>query len=438
MDAMLIERDRKLTEKEAYIVHLQTALSGDQSFTPAPAQTSEASGAVQELQLLVQSLTRKVGESEERYSLLQEQSESLKELLVTEKEQYTRKEIMYKENIQTFKDIIIQKDNQLMEVSQMHEQELFKLAAKSDASADLEQLLKALKQKLHEKEEVLLGKTQVINVLQGEVDGRDQQIKDLMERLRRLQVERESLEAKMEAEKHVMRAQLRDMMEKQRAEIQRLSEQHQAQLAQTQQELLGQMEELRRATVAAPSTSREASGSERAPVDAASVQRIAELEAQAKQKTEDASRSEAKFLKMKAWSKSRIRQLEEELKKIQAGDAHLDLISLQSRITALEEEREKTFANWSNTTSSKQRTKCCRLSWRHTRSSSGHFRQTWSSSPRGLHLRPASRAVPTTLRVRCWSGRRWSPRPPPPESEPRRRRPPWPCASATWRRRERN
>lgn len=38
MDAMLIERDRKLAEKEAYIVHLQTALSGDESITPAPPQ----------------------------------------------------------------------------------------------------------------------------------------------------------------------------------------------------------------------------------------------------------------------------------------------------------------------------------------------------------------------------------------------------------------
>lgn len=41
--------------------------------------------------------------------------------------------------------------------------------------------------------------------------------------------------------------------------------------------------------------------------------------AQAKQKTDEAGRSEAKFLKMKAWSKSRIRQLEEEIRKSQVG-----------------------------------------------------------------------------------------------------------------------
>ncbi|XP_035991746.1 golgin subfamily B member 1 isoform X2 [Fundulus heteroclitus] len=342
MDAMLTEKDKRLAEKEAYIIHLQTGLAGDPPITAAPPQPLEVGGEMQELQRLVQSLTRKVEEAEERYSLLLEQTDSLKGLLASEKEQYSQKESMYQQNIQTFKDIIIQKDNQLMEVNQMHEQELFRLAAKSDASADLEQLLKALKQKLHEKEEVLLGKTQVIDVLQGEVDGRDQQIKELTERLHRLQVERESLGSKMEAEKHVMRAQLRDLMEKHQAEVQRLSEQHQSQMDRVQQDLLGQLEALRNAPPAAappspPRVSEEAPG----VGNPASVQRMAELEAQAKQKTEEASRSEAKFLKIKAWSKSRIRQLEEELKKSQAGGAPPDLVALRGRITALEEEREE-------------------------------------------------------------------------------------------------
>ncbi|XP_010774113.1 golgin subfamily B member 1-like [Notothenia coriiceps] len=190
-------------------------------------------------------------------------------------------------------------------------------------------LLKALKQKLYEKEEVLLGKTQVIDVLQQEVDGRDQQIKELTERLRRLHVERESLESKMEAEKHVMRAQLRDLMEKQQAEVQRVKEELQEQMEQKQQEI-------RRSAAPPPHREEEETGS-----DSASNQRIAELEGRAKKKTDEASRSETKFLKMKAWSKTRIRQLEEELKKSQAGGAPPELNALRSRITALEEEREE-------------------------------------------------------------------------------------------------
>ncbi|KAL6113681.1 uncharacterized protein ACO6RY_11899 [Pungitius sinensis] len=342
MDAMLTERDRKLAEKEAYIVHLQTALAGDQPAAPPPQlQEAEGGAAMQELQLLVQSLTRKVGEAEERYSLLQEQAESLKELVASEKEQYLQKETMYKQNIQTFKDIIIQKDNQLTEISQMHEQELFKLAAKSDASADLEQLLKALKQKLHEKEEVLLGKTQVIDVLQGEVDGRDQQIQELVERLRRLHVERESLASRMEAEKHVMRAQLRDLMEKQQAEVQRLTEQHRALMDQTQRDLQVQPEEPRSSSGRAATPSREAEGAGGPAAESGGAHRTEELEARAKQKTEEARRAEDKFLKMKAWSKTRIRQLEEELRKSQGGGAPPDLTALRSRVTALEEEREE-------------------------------------------------------------------------------------------------
>lgn len=64
-----------------------------------PSQVLEVGGEMQELQLLVQSLTKKVEEAEERYSLLLEQTESLKELLASEKEQYSQKENMYKQNV---------------------------------------------------------------------------------------------------------------------------------------------------------------------------------------------------------------------------------------------------------------------------------------------------------------------------------------------------
>lgn len=101
-------------------------------------------------------------------------------------------------------------------------------------------------------------------------------MQELSERLHRLQVERESLESRMEAERHVMRAQLRDLMDKQQAEVQRLAEQHQAQMDQTQQDLMKQLEALRRAQVAPASP--EASRSGNVPMDSASVQRIAELE----------------------------------------------------------------------------------------------------------------------------------------------------------------
>lgn len=141
------------------------------SFPQAPA--AEKAASLQELQPLVQSLNRKVEEWEERCALLQEQAEGLKALLQSEQERYSQKESMYEKDvgdvavavapapgrcsdssctqpqtsssssrfqIQTFKDIVLQKEEQLTQANQLHEQELFKLAAKSDASADLEQV----------------------------------------------------------------------------------------------------------------------------------------------------------------------------------------------------------------------------------------------------------------------------------------------------------
>ncbi|KAM9481352.1 uncharacterized protein Hap1MRO34_009065 isoform 2-T2 [Clarias gariepinus] len=326
MDAMLVEKDKRLAEKEDYIIHLQMGISGEKEVKTVEQITPEnKEPSMQELEMLVKNLTKKVGDGEEKYSLLKEQNDSFKELLVTERAQFEEKENMYKQNIQTFKDIILQKDNKLMEMNQLHEQELFKLAAKSDASADLEQLLKALKQKLHEKEEVLLGKSQVIDVLQGEVDGRDQKIQELSERMKRLQSEKENIQSKMDAEKHIMRTQVRDLMEKHQEELKKVKEKYETEMSEKEISL-------------SPAS---ITASADLPADTQMKQRLFDLEAQAKLKAEEASKSEAKFLKMKAWSKSRIRQLEDELKKVQCGNVAPDVDSLRGRVNELEEEREE-------------------------------------------------------------------------------------------------
>lgn len=94
--------------------------------------------------------------------------------------------------------------------------------------------------------------------------------------MRRLQVERQGLESKMEAEKHVMRAQLRDLMEKQQAEVRRLGAEHEVLLAVGQ----GQLEEMRsRVSSSSSSTGGQLAATQGDhATDSSSSPRLAELE----------------------------------------------------------------------------------------------------------------------------------------------------------------
>ncbi|XP_058017568.1 golgin subfamily B member 1-like [Ahaetulla prasina] len=352
LDAMLAEKQKKLTEKEAYIIDLQLACGSTNDAKETlihnnelKKQISTKEASLQSMQILVQNLTRKVGDSEERCSLLQEQIASLKSFQNKEKEHFQEREAMYTQNIRMFQNIIQEKEKELMRLAQKHEQELFKVAAKSDASADLEQLLKALKQKLHEKEEVMLGRTQVIVMLQQELDGKDQQLKEMNEQLNRLESEKDNLQSKLDAEKHIMRAQLRDMMEKHENEMrkarekynadhQEIQETHETELQEKDQTLLQLQKKIDELI------SRHESNLEQAvDLDAIIKQKLEHLEVQVKLKTEEASKSEAKFLKMKAWSKSRIRQLEDELKNVTPMNS--SITALQDQISELKNEKDE-------------------------------------------------------------------------------------------------
>ncbi|XP_064308978.1 golgin subfamily B member 1-like isoform X2 [Phalacrocorax carbo] len=352
MDAMLAEKEKKLAERDAYIIDLQQACGSggvaNEILLPnedLKNQLAVKESSLQSLQILVQNLTKKVGESEEKCSLFQEQIESLKNIQSKEKEHFKGKEATYMENVRVFQNIIQEKEKELEAQREKHEQELFKLAAKSDASADLEQLLKALKQKLHEKEEVMLGRTQVIDVLQKELDAKDQQLNEINENLKRLLSEKENLQSKLDAEKHVMRAQLRDMMEKHELEMMKVKEKYNAELHEIQEKHETELQEKDQALfqlkkqVAELTGSGQANSKEIGDLESIAKEKMEDLEVQVKLKTEEASKSEAKFLKMKAWSKSRIKQLEDELKNF--SSKNVDVSALNDRVSELEIENEE-------------------------------------------------------------------------------------------------
>ncbi|XP_030307185.1 golgin subfamily B member 1-like isoform X2 [Calypte anna] len=352
MDAMLAEKEKKLADRDAYIIDLQMAYGSsgvaNEMLLPNEElknQLAVKESSLQSMEILVQNLTKKVGDSEEKCSLFKEQIESLKNIQSKERERFQGKEATYMENVRVFQNIIQEKEKELVAQREKHEQELFKLAAKSDASADLEQLLKALKQKLHEKEEVMLGRTQVIDILQKELDDKDQQLKEINENLKRVVSEKENLQSKLDAEKHVMRAQLKDMMEKHELEMTKVKEKYNAELHEIQEKHETELQEKDQALVQLKKQVEELSGrgqsnaKEVGDLESITKEKMEDLEVQVKLKTEEASKSEAKFLKMKAWSKSRIKQLEDELKNFSSKNN--DVSALNNRVSELETENEE-------------------------------------------------------------------------------------------------
>eukprot|EP00076_Gallus_gallus_P041353 XP_025006891.1 golgin subfamily B member 1 isoform X3 [Gallus gallus] len=352
MDAMLAEKEKKLAERDAYIIDLQIACGSggvtNEVLLPNEELKNELSikeSSLQSMQILVQQLNKKVGDSEEKCSLFQEEIESLKNVQSNERKRFQKMEATYIENVRVLQNIIHEKEKELEAQGRKHEQELFKLAAKCDASADLEQLLKALKQKLHEKEEVMLGRTQVIDVLQKELDAKDQELKEINENMKRLQSEKENLQSKLDAERHVLRAQIKDMMEKHMLEMTKVREKYNAELHEIQEKHETELQEKDQALfqlkkqVAELTSSGQTNSKDVADLESTSKEKMEELEVQLKLKTEEAGKSEAKFLKMKAWSKSRIKQLEDELKSFSSKNN--DLSALNNRVSELEVEKEE-------------------------------------------------------------------------------------------------
>ncbi|NXT30124.1 GOGB1 protein, partial [Syrrhaptes paradoxus] len=188
------------------------------------------------------------GQTEEAEALkeqLRDQEETvrdLKEQLAVAKANLKDAEIKYATQLSSLREVIQEKEALLEEQVHQHQAELLKVAAQSDLEVETQQNLRMLQRKLEEQEEALLGRTQVVELLQQELRTAEQQNQTLLDRCQKMEVDLSSLRDVLDAERRESQC-LREKMELELAESKLSSHRLQDEV----QCLSEQLEEARRA-----------------------------------------------------------------------------------------------------------------------------------------------------------------------------------------------
>ncbi|XP_054255967.1 golgin subfamily B member 1 [Indicator indicator] len=211
--------------------------------SPLPAQTSSGEQAC-----LKNNQTTSEGHGEEAEALkeqLKEREETvqdLREQLSVAKRNLEDAEMKYATQLNSLQEVIQEKEAFLEEQAHHHQAELLKIAAQSDLEVEMQQNLRTLQRKLEEQEAALLGRTQVVELLQQELHTAEQQNKTLLDQCQKMEVDLSSLRDVLDAERQQSQA-LREKMELELAERKLSSHRLQEEV----QGLTEQLQEARRA-----------------------------------------------------------------------------------------------------------------------------------------------------------------------------------------------
>ncbi|XP_045358154.1 golgin subfamily B member 1 isoform X2 [Leopardus geoffroyi] len=177
----------KLQEKEELISCLQAQLTQAQA-----EQTTQHSTEVEEFLIMKQQLQEK----EELISTLKAQ------LSQTQAEQAAQQ-------------VVREKDARFETQVRLHEDELLQLVTQADVETEMQQKLRVLQRKLEEHEEALLGRAQVVDLLQQELTTAEDKNQILSQQLQQMEAEHNTLRNTLETE----RQESKILMEKMQLEV---------------------------------------------------------------------------------------------------------------------------------------------------------------------------------------------------------------------------
>ncbi|NXF26695.1 GOGB1 protein, partial [Rhodinocichla rosea] len=172
----------------------------------------------------------------------EETVQDLKKQLAVAKVNLKDAEIKYATQLSSLQEVIQEKEALLEEHVHQHRAELLKTVVQSDMEVEMQQNLHTLQRKLEEQEAALLGRTQVVELLQQELHTAEKQSQMLLDQCQKMEVELSSMRDVLDAERR--RSQdLREKMELELAERKLSSHRLQEEV----QCLSEQLEEARRA-----------------------------------------------------------------------------------------------------------------------------------------------------------------------------------------------
>ncbi|XP_051889359.1 golgin subfamily B member 1-like [Pristis pectinata] len=220
LSKLKLQAKAKVASLNARIEELQKQALPSTSSQPARTEEYATEGSLEHrLHNEIENLKGQLQKQEESYRILQSTAEDMKDQLQATSELLKQKEAEHAKELLSLREVILDKDARFQDCIQKHEEELVQLASGSEVNKDLHQTVKSLQRKLEEKEEALLGRTRVVEMLQQELNNCDWEKKVLKEKLQDAEANFATLQTTLDQEKVSAEMTLRELMEKYEVEL---------------------------------------------------------------------------------------------------------------------------------------------------------------------------------------------------------------------------
>ncbi|XP_072469937.1 golgin subfamily B member 1 isoform X2 [Notamacropus eugenii] len=167
---------QKLQEKEELIVSLQTQLSQSQIQAEKAAQCDTPPK-----------------DQMEGFEMLRQKLQEKEELIISLQTQLSDVQAEKAAQLSSMQEVVREKDARFESQIRLHEDELLQLVTQKEMETEMQKNLRTLHRKLEEQEEALLGRAQVVDLLQQELSAAEQKNQVLTEQLQQLEVEQNML-----------------------------------------------------------------------------------------------------------------------------------------------------------------------------------------------------------------------------------------------------